>query len=156
MRYDDFKEGTIKLRGFTPQASGDTEQVAAAQDAFLTDFYAASEPNPLNDKARIFMGTVIKLRKFGKSISLEDIRSMTPGAGTKAMTEICRLADQHGVTLDLYAKGYDTTPTAKLVEWYGRFRFFRTDFDSDEEGVDMERKPSMKLKLSGNNLKIDI
>ena len=72
------------------------------------------------------------------------------GAGTRALTIICRLADECGVGLSLVAYGYSITPTPKLVEWYSRFGF-KTGMGNDKDGWRMRRDPKLYIRLKGFN-----
>lgn len=93
----------------------------------------------------------LTLRPDGDFLDLSMIESFEPGAGSAAMSRLVDLADRHGVTIDLYAKGFDRVPTDKLVGWYQRYGFEipgkqkvptgKALADPDHIGVDMTRAP---------------
>lgn len=128
---------------------------------FMTEFVARTQESMFNPRQRVFGMAVIEL---GPSINdrisgihIADMLSNVKGEGSKALAMICEVADTHGVTLDLFAMGYDKTPTTKLIEWYGRFGFVSdpVSFGDEEEGMVMIRKPARKsrLDLRSSNMK---
>jgi hypothetical protein len=127
---------TIKLRGFKAPAR-DTGSI----DGFLAAVNDATYPNPLDDRQRVFDGAVAEFNRFGSGVTLKDIRSINPGGGRAALRIICDLADEYGVTIDLYAKGYAHTSTEKLVDLYSSFGFVEDNDDFEEEGQVMVRRP---------------
>lgn len=158
MRFREIIEAqTIKLRGFGSKPRDPN----APASKFLDELEEQCTINPLNDRAIVWQNKAVLV--IGRSpsephdhVELNDIHAMVRGGGALAMKMLCELADKHGVSLYLYAKGYDTVPTKKLVEFYKRFGFddFGVDLRylddvaklpggawEDHEGVDMERKP---------------
>jgi hypothetical protein len=122
-RFKDFlEEARIKLGGNSQQNTG--------IDAFLEEFREMTQPNPFDDRVRVLGQTVVELSKFGSEIHISDIRSLKPrgGAGTRAMKQLMKLADKHGVTLSGLAKAYTNdekyvTRTRDLVSWYKKLGF---------------------------------
>lgn len=139
MKYRDITEVTIKLAGFGPKKGTESD---GSQERFMEAIRTVTEPNPINPRERMFPGAAVKMKIFGKSVDIDDIRSTTRGGGRAALRQICDLADEHRVTLCLYAKGYAHTPTEKLIELYQSFGFVIDPDWHDEDGQQMERRPS--------------
>jgi hypothetical protein len=83
------------------------------------------------------MGVKLVARAFPYSIDLQFIQrnSGEKGTGAWIMTELCGLADQHGVPITTYVM--DFSPV--LVEFYERFGFV-IDPDGNDE-AEMVRPP---------------
>jgi hypothetical protein len=151
MRFREISETVIKLSGFGGpkkghlDLSGKNDMIDPnALSNFLDDWQNMTDPNPLDDRQRVFGNAVVTLTTWSGNITIKDIRSFAKGGGTEAMTALCQLADKYGVTLDLYAKGYAHVSTENLVPFYARFGFVRSShgFDEEDDGVDMTRHPN--------------
>lgn len=124
---------------------------------FMAEFTTNTESNMFNPRQRVFGMAVIELSHSindrAAAIHISDMVSREKGEGSKALAFLCQLADAHGVTLELFAKGYADTPTAKLHEWYGRYGFVDAPdyYGDDDEGYEMVRQPKQTIKLRGFN-----
>jgi hypothetical protein len=130
----------IKLR-MGKKSSGE----ATAAAAFIEDFNSMTHEHPFTHGMRYFADGPVLVKMsaspdFDDEVDLNDIQSKAKGAGARAMEEICRLADKHQVTIDLYAEGYAHVPTPKLVEYYKRFGFQERN-EYMGQGQDMIRNP---------------
>lgn len=129
-KYETFiAEAKIKLGGTSTPSN---------VDQFFDELTSVTKQHPFNNKARILGNTAVELYYANGSVHLSDIQSFNigSGAGTEAMEYLVSLADKHRVTLDLFAVGYASVPTKKLIAWYKKFGFVVDD------GKDyMVRKP---------------
>jgi hypothetical protein len=73
---------------------------------------------------------------------IDGLRAVEPGGGRRALSIVCALADQHGVSLTTVASPLDTVvgkkmPLLNLVNWYRSFGFDTlNDYGDDFEGYD--------------------
>jgi len=108
-------------------------------DAFLKDFIEMTDDHPFDNRARILAGNVIHMSRRGSRVHLHDISSLDPGKGnaSAAMRMLQRLAKEHNVIIELFAKAYrdDRMSTEKLVQWYQRLGFQTVD-DTDKIDFD--------------------
>jgi hypothetical protein len=130
----------IKLRGNGPNPG---------IQGFMQDYEAATQPNPMNDRQRLYGPIGIMLYSFGNGIHLEDIVALSePGKGhaTKALTFLKQLADKHRVRLEGTAKAYldhdqhRVTQTNDLVRWYKKNGFDILGGDP-EDGYEIQYIP---------------
>lgn len=118
-------------------------------DAFIKDFHKQSLEHPFHRSARIFHNNAIDLSKDGNEVHIHDILSLDPnkGHGTKGLKELTKLADKHGVKLNLHAKAYSNdnkyiSHTPALIKWYEKHGFQHEDPDyNDREGSEMKYYP---------------
>ncbi len=143
---DEPVQRTIKLSGFGAKPSPDAPSVR-----FLRDLEGMTHTNPIDPGSRVFDGDAVVSVFVGDGRKewgnpdhayIQDIRRMSKGGGSRALKELCWLADRHGVVLTLHAKGYGEVPTEKLVTLYERFGFRVIAGPGDNGGYDMERQPS--------------
>lgn len=120
-------------------------------DAFLDEYKQDSDEHPFHRSARILHGSIVDLSKDGNNIHIHDIVSTAPktGVGTKALKHLTRLADKHGIKLNLFAKAYSNRPehirsTPKLIKWYEKhdFKHDEPDYDPDY-GSEMTYYPKL-------------
>ena len=129
---------------YTSGSTGKPQGVLHTSGGYLV-FAAMTHEHPFTHGMRYFADgpVLVKMspsRDEADEVDLDDIQSKAAGAGAKAMQAICDLADQHNVTISLYAEGYAHVPTAKLVEYYKRFGFQERN-EYMGEGQDMIRYP---------------
>ena len=129
-------EATVIKLGKTAPDEG------AASLAFMAELWKDTTEHPTNRIKRIVQGAQVEIKPKGNStVRISDILSHVKGAGTKAMNQICSLADKHGVFIELSAMPYDNRMSMEeLVDWYKRFGFSVTD-DLDDISTEMMRTP---------------
>ena len=118
-------------------------------EAFMKEFHEDSIEHPFNGRARIYHGASVEASKDGNEIHIGDLLSLYPksGAGTEALTNLTKLADKHGVKLNLFAKAYSNRPehitsTPRLIKWYRKHGFQHEEPDYDPSyGSDMKYYP---------------
>ena len=108
---------------------------------FIKDFHKQSLEHPFHRSTRIFHNNAIDLSRDGSEVHIHDIVSLDPnkGHGTKGLKELTKLADKHGVKLNLHALAYTKDPnyithTPTLIKWYKKHGFQHEDPDYDERG----------------------
>ena len=140
------KPERIKLKGFGEKV--DSQDVARVSE-FLDEWFENTQANPLSPDERVVNGTAaVELRPQGGQIWIDSLRSFTKseGAGSEALKDIITLADQHGITLRLTAKPFDTGGNEldfkTLVQFYSRNGFItnRTE-EGYEPSAAMTRPP---------------
>jgi hypothetical protein len=163
MLLTDLFEAPIKLSGFARTFDPNSPATRC-----LREFETFCSENPLDHQALVFGNdAVIKVARGvsepNDSVEIRDIRAIQKGGGAKALGTLCQIADKHGCSLYLHAKGYAHVPTAKLVPYYERFGFTHQAGDlsylddvaktgdgfsdwEEHEGVDMERAPHPGLR----------
>lgn len=131
-------------------------------EAFMNEYFDATADHPFSRNARVFNNiATMEVSPFGPGVHISDVLAVEEGkgAGNEAMQFLCALADKHGVTLDLTAKGYGERAgrmgTKELRNWYVKFGFV-SQGGYEEDGFDMERKPKKTLKLGGDNQTIKL
>jgi hypothetical protein len=148
--------GVIKLRGFGPK----TVDPDSPATKMLRDVETQCAANPLNDRQLVYRNVAVfeLFRDFDDregSLELKDIRSIAKNGGKQTMDMLCGLADQYGVRLTLFAKGYAHTPTKALVQFYDGYGFQALDdishldhvtHGTPHDGVEMERAPKTSNK----------
>ena len=128
-------DNRIRLRGFGSQG----EENRKRGDQFMRELIANTSQHPFNNNARIIGNAHVVIEYDGDGVRIKDIQShdQGSGAGTRALQYLIRLSEKHKVPLHLYAKGYASTKTSQLKNWYKRF-----GFEPDEDGAqEMQRKP---------------
>ena len=142
---------TITLKGF-----GKREGTAASR--FIQAWEGSTEHSMFNPNHRMHGMAAVEVKQVGTdTVRISDIMSNTRGEGSRAMKELCWLADKYDVEIELSAMGYGKTPTPRLVGWYQRFGFepLASDWEAhlqpprardsiDEykpDSVDMKREP---------------
>lgn len=117
------------------------EAFARLDESFASDIAKYTSPTALTEA-----GVSMRTDDFGGIVLLSDVQSKDAGKGrgTRAMEEVCRAADRHGVKLGLVASpfGPGAMPKKKLEEFYNRFGF-AVDGDKDR----MVRRPKIKAPL---------
>jgi hypothetical protein len=100
--------------------------------------YLGNELDALIAKAAE-QGVTLRAHAYPDVIDLDFIarKSGQPGSGAAVMTELCQLADRHGVQITLYVASYDP----KLEAYYEDFGFV-TDPDGEDE-AEMIRIPQL-------------
>ena len=128
-------DNRIRLRGFGSQG----EENRKRGDQFMRELIANTSQHPFNNNARIIGNAHVVIEYDGDGVRIKDIQSHEPGsgAGTRALQYLIRLSEKYKVPLNLYAKGYASTKTSQLKNWYKRF-----GFEPDDSGAqEMQRKP---------------
>lgn len=99
------------------------------------------------DDCRIHCGPT----DMNRGVRINDMQSMSKGAGSSALGKLCALADEFGISLSLTAKGFSAnpTPTKVLVQWYSRFGFV-SGMGSMQDGMNMKR-PAKQGALALDN-----
>lgn len=135
-----FLEGineVVKLRGFGSPESSDPVH------AFMDDFEAATEHNPLTKSGRLYGNVRLGVYPSRGGIRIGDISvagDRGEGQGTKALQLLTSLADKHGVKLNgvatAYLSGQDGQGRAqandRLLSWYVKHGFTGSaDTDGD-------------------------
>lgn len=114
---------------------------------FFKDYMEMTHEHPMDRNARLLGYSTVTIFKSSDhpdtAVWISDIRSLEQGKGnaSKALKDICMIADEHGVTLELGAKAYGPKhlTTTQLVDWYKRYGF--TVVRKYEDSVNMIRKP---------------
>lgn len=150
MRWKEINE-VLKLRGF----GSVPVDLNSPSTKFIRAVEAECPTNPLNDRALVFNNKAVfvlrRNRVSDSTVELQDIRAMQRGGGAECMKYLCGLADSFGVTLELYAYGYDNVPTSQLVKYYTKFGFsIERRGMNNEDGVDMKRSPSSSNIITEN------
>lgn len=138
--------GKVKLTG-----SKDVE-------GFFREWDTMYFPHPLMPGSRAFgfvcddgvtQGVVVvELHKFEGHVHLSNImtspeNARRSGAATRALQDVCALADKHHCTITLEAHAFGRVKSmnnAKLAAWYGKHGFKKTS-GTAKEGYLMERSP---------------
>ena len=121
--------------------------------AYMEDFRAGTDSNPLGARDRVWGGTVlIEVAPFDKRIHVSDIMSMDRGKGyaSKALQWLCSLADKHGVAMSLTPDAFGDgqgLDGEQLTAWYSRYGF------KPHMGRKMVREPRTTLKLRPGNMR---
>lgn len=117
---------------------GNNQGAKKKLDNYIEDYTMISEPHPWNQRIRIIDNTMIELYPVGDAMHVSDVQSMSPrqGFATSAVKKLQKLADKHGIKLELTAKAYANDPqrisdTQDLVRWY-----LRLGFDIDDDLID--------------------
>jgi hypothetical protein len=101
-------------------------------DQFLKAWKSVTEPDPAfsdNPKIRLYKQVYFNLipYRYSGTIHIEEVKAMKmgAGAGTQALTLLCKIADRYKVPLTLHPVQLrlDGPSKAKLIEYYGRFGF---------------------------------
>lgn len=110
-----------------------------AIDAAIAEIEAMNDENP-----KVF----IEASNINGRLWIGGITSIEKGVGnaTKAMSEVCKIADKHNVIVSLQPLPYGKDPKRlnadQLIAFYKKFGF---KFEEGEEGFgDMERIPNRK------------
>lgn len=110
-----------------------------AIDAAIAEIEAMNDENP-----KVF----IEASNIGGRLWIGGITSTEKGVGnaTKAMSEVCKIADKHNVIISLQPLPYGKDPKRlnkdQLIAFYKKFGF---KFEEGEEDFgDMERFPNQK------------
>jgi hypothetical protein len=77
----------------------------------------------------------------GADIMIDDLASIEKGGGNYAMTILCNIADEIGVSFSVTAHPLESFAGKKmtleeLVNWYKSFGFVLSDDYTDEKGID--------------------
>lgn len=140
------KPKKIKLEGFSKETDmGD----AMAVSEFIDEWFEVTKSNPLSPDERVVDDyAAVTLRPQGGQVWIDSLRSFTKGAGngSRALKNIIELADQHGVTLRLTAKPFDTggheLDFKQLVQFYQRNGFITSRTTEDyKPSAEMIREP---------------
>ena len=124
--------------------------------AYMEDFRAGTQPNPLGARDRVWGGEVlVEIRPFDKRIHISDIMSLHRGQGygSKALQWLCSLADKHGVAMSLTPSAFGSENAQELDDeqlkaWYTRHGF------KPHRGSLMVREPQTTLKLRPGNMRV--
>ncbi|KVV07425.1 GNAT family N-acetyltransferase [Burkholderia ubonensis] len=131
---------------------------AKASDA-LREIKTRFDQNPFNPRQRIVTdgGQQLALLEVSSTpnggLHISDIMAVEPGKGygTRALTIVLNIADEHQEEITLTAKAYSPNrrllDTTHLRDWYGRHGFVVEGGD-DIDGFDMIRPPQPQLTLS--------
>lgn len=135
MRWNEiFKETVIKLGATKPTPDSPAMK-------FIEELNQTYPANPFNERQRVIGTAKVEVSAVRNSlVHISDITGTGGGSGTKALQELCRLADKYNVTLELTAYGYADTPSEALVRWYKKHGFF--EVGDDEDAMDMKRNPN--------------
>lgn len=136
----------IKLSGFNPKYDMNAQ---VAVDEFLDEWIEVTSHNPLSPDERVVDDyAAVTLRPQNGEVWIDSLRSFRKGAGngSRALKDIIELADQHGVTLRLTAKPFDTGGNEldykSLVQFYQRNGFRTTRETQDHKpSSEMVREP---------------
>ena len=131
-------DNRVRLRGFGSQDSRGEENRKRG-DQFMRELIANTSQHPFNNNARIIGNAHVVIEYDGDGVRIKNIQShdQGSGAGTRALQYLIRLSEKYKVPLNLYAKGYASTKTSQLKNWYKRF-----GFEPDDSGAqEMQRKP---------------
>jgi hypothetical protein len=120
----------------------------------LTDFMDAFEnatyQHPFSPGERLLGDASVNVSPFGDKIHLSSLQSLAPGsgAGTRALEELKRMADEYGVEIGGTAKAYARdqkyiTSTKRLVEWY-RKHGFEILSGNPQDGYDIVYRPQTR------------
>jgi hypothetical protein len=139
LREENEKVLKIRLRGGA--------NTARKSDDFLDEYHASTHEHPFDSRSRVHdEGATTELsRDGGSGIHMHDIRSLTPGGGTKTLETLKALADKHGVTISGTAKAYSQSSkypmdTKKLAGWYKKRGFSVGDGDK-HDGYEVSYSP---------------
>lgn len=125
----------------------------------LREIGSRFEQNPFNPRQRIVTddGQQLALLEVSATpnggLHISDIVAVEPGKGfgTRALTIVLRIADEHHEEITLTAKAYASKrralDTANLRDWYARHGFVVEGGD-EVDGLDMVRAPQLQLTLS--------
>jgi len=133
-------DNAVKLRGFGSQGKENSRR----GDEFMRELIANTTQHPFNNRARIIGNAHVELFHDGDGVTIKDIQSheQGSGAGTRALQYLVKLSDKHKVPLNLYAKGYASTKTSQLKNWYKKH-----GFEPDDDGAqEMTRKPRYNVE----------
>lgn len=122
----------------------------------MTKLDAISKTHPLDPKAFIVDDCSVHCTPSGgnNEIHINSMDSHIKGAGTRALSIICNLADECGISLTLLAFGYLKAPkTDKLVEWYSRFGF-KAGMGNKKDGWRMRRDPMITVEPAPQPIKL--
>lgn len=126
-----------------PQAHPSTSEKASANPAeFVKSIYDDFPRNPLNPREIIVGDSIVQVSRGPNGrVTIDLIRALErgQGAGSAALLELIRRADEAGVGLELFPKkvGTNGLSTPQLREWYARHGFDKT------KSGDMVRKPQI-------------
>jgi hypothetical protein len=139
LKEEDEKVLKIKMRGGA--------NTARKSDDFLDEYHASTSEHPFDSRSRVHdEGATTELsRDGGSGIHMHDIRSLTPGGGSKTLETLKALADKHGVTISGTAKAYSQSSkypmdTKKLAGWYKKRGFSVGDGDK-HDGYEVSYSP---------------
>jgi len=150
---DNGKPVRIKLRGMS--------NVAGKSDDFLDEYHSTTHEHPFDSRSRVHdEGATTELSRDGSDgIHMHDIRSLTPGGGSKTLENLKALADKHGVKISGTAKAYSQSSkypmdTEKLAGWYKKRGFSVGDGDK-YDGYEVSYSPkSVKEEFDPEAVKI--
>ncbi len=130
----------IRLQGF-----GSNDSIAQEYVDRITEM---GEPDFVNEHGFIIGDVLIELaRKSPVAVTINNIRTLDSrgqGKARAALKLLIGLADEMGVTLELYATNYSGRglDVGDLVAWYERHGFVANSrYHGDGRGVDMVRQP---------------
>jgi hypothetical protein len=117
--------------------------------AFMADFAAGTEQNPLAGFERIWNASAgFEVSIFNGAIRLAAIRSLerSKGHGSRALDWLCELADRHGVAISAKVSPFGDGPkldTKQLRAWYRR------------RGFNIERNGNMRRSTNATKTEYD-
>lgn len=116
------------------------------------DNFKENPRNFLNTKETIIGNTLVELNSIDDyTIHISSIRAIhrQKGHGSNALKELCELADNLSVNLQLFPKSYGAMTNTQLEKWYSKYGFVKI-------GDKMIRMPKKILKLSNKMKVIDL
>lgn len=126
-------DNRVRLSGFDDKGKRGEENRKRG-DEFMREFIANTTQHPFNSSARIIGDAHVVVFHDGDGVHIKDIQSHQPGsgAGSRALRYVNSLADKHKLPVNLYAKGYASTKTSQLKNWYKRHGFVPDDDGAQE------------------------
>jgi hypothetical protein len=126
-------DAPLKLTGKMKDGEGGKASPRAKEKDALNELVGKGYRNPLNPREIVLSNEaaieVTPAMAFddGPALHIAAIRSFAPGtgAGSRALKTITDVADKHGITLDLEARGFGDSKLddIELIKWYKRHGF---------------------------------